>query len=147
MRPLTELDRLTTVVAAIENDCQICPVGSFKMTPEHQVRRNEAFRGLAGSDGLRLDNYLHFRNVQDEAKRAELDLPTAPFNSRFLESISDDQPQGAWALQLDERRNQVMVRSLQWPGYQFFHRLNSNSFGAVYIGDGLKNLEIHFIVQ
>ena len=63
MRPLTELDRLTTVVAAIENDCQICPVGSFKMTPEHQVRRNEAFRGLEGTDGLRLDNYLHFRNV------------------------------------------------------------------------------------
>ena len=40
-----------------------------------------------------------------------------------------------------------MVRSLQWPGYQFYHKLNSNKFGAVYIGDGLKNLEIHFIVQ
>ena len=48
---------------AIENDCQICPVGAFKMTPEHQVRRNEAFRGLALEDGLRLQNYLHFRNV------------------------------------------------------------------------------------
>lgn len=34
-RPLTELDRLTTVVHAIENDCQIAPLGSFKMTPEH----------------------------------------------------------------------------------------------------------------
>ena len=32
---LLELDRLTTVVRAIENDCQICPVGSYKMTPEH----------------------------------------------------------------------------------------------------------------
>lgn len=79
-RPLTELDRLTTVVHAIENDCQICPVGAFKMTPEHQVRRNEAFRGLNSEDGMRLENYLHFRNVQDAAKRADLDLPTAPFN-------------------------------------------------------------------
>ena len=34
-RPLTELDRLTTTVFAIENDCQVCPVGAFKMTPEH----------------------------------------------------------------------------------------------------------------
>ena len=40
-----------------------------------------------------------------------------------------------------------MVRSLQWPGYQFFHTLESSRFGAMYIGDGLKNLEIHFIVQ
>ena len=60
---LAELDRLTTVVHAIENDCQICPVGSFKMTPEHQVRRNEAFRGLEREGGMRLDSYLHFRNV------------------------------------------------------------------------------------
>ena len=84
----SELDRLTTVVHAIENDCQICPVGAFKMTPEHQVRRNEAFGGLSGESGMQLENYLHFRNVQDEQKRAELDLPTAPFNERFLESAA-----------------------------------------------------------
>jgi radial spoke head protein 9 len=49
-KDLTELDRLTFVIYAIENDCSIAPVGAFKMTPTHQVRRNEAFRGLAGVD-------------------------------------------------------------------------------------------------
>ena len=58
-----------------------------------------------------------------------------------------DQPRGAWSLQMDERRASSVVRSLAWPGYQFYHKLNSNRFGAVYIGDGLKNLELHFIVQ
>ena len=111
------------------------------------MRRNEAFRGLSQDEGLRLENYLHFRNVQDEAKRAELDLPTAPFNARFLESADLDQPRGCWSLQLDERRESVMVRSLQWTGYQFYHKLNTEKFGAIYVGDGLKNLEIHFIVQ
>lgn len=135
------------MVHAIENDCQIAPVGAFKMTPDHQVRRNEAFQGLSEQDGLRLDNFLHFRNVQDAQKRADLDLPTAPFNERFLESAAEDQPRGCWTLQRDERQEAVMVRSLLWPGYQFYHRLNSNKFGAVYVGDGLKNLEIHFIVQ
>lgn len=62
-RDLTELDRLTFVVYAIENDCQICPVGSFKMTSEHQVRRNEAFCGLAKDQAANLDCYAHFRNV------------------------------------------------------------------------------------
>ena len=41
-----ELDRLVYVVYAIENDCCIAPAGAYKMTPTHQVRRNEAFRGL-----------------------------------------------------------------------------------------------------
>jgi len=31
-RELIEVDRLIYVVLAIENDCQIAPVGSFKMT-------------------------------------------------------------------------------------------------------------------
>lgn len=67
------------------------------------MRRNEAFRGLNREDGPRLENYLHFRNVQDEDKRAELDLPTAPFNERFLESAAQDQPRGSWNVQMDER--------------------------------------------
>ena len=100
------------MVYAIENDCQICPVGSFRMTPEHQVRRNEAFKGLSQDEGLTLDNYLHFRNVQDERKKEELDLPSAPFNTRFLESAQLDQPKGCWTLQADERGERVMVRSL-----------------------------------
>lgn len=60
---LTELDRLATVVMAIENDCQICPVGSFRMTPEHQLRRVAAFAGLRGEVAEKLSSYMHFRNV------------------------------------------------------------------------------------
>jgi radial spoke head protein 9 len=42
-KDLNELDRLAFVVFAIENDCSIAPIGAFKMTPLHQVRRNEAY--------------------------------------------------------------------------------------------------------
>ena len=45
-RELIELDRLKYVVSAIENDCQIAPCGAFKMNAQHQVRRDEAFKGL-----------------------------------------------------------------------------------------------------
>jgi len=87
---LLEIDRLTFVVYAIENDCQICPVGSFKMTSEHQVTRNESFNGLCKSDAHVLDNYMHFRNVQTEDKKNALDDPAASFNTRFLESAACD---------------------------------------------------------
>jgi hypothetical protein len=68
-KDLTELDRLYCVVLAIENDCQIAPVGAFRMTPEHQVRRNETFRGLSSAESHDLKNYVHFRNVQQSSKK------------------------------------------------------------------------------
>jgi len=36
----------------------------------------------------------------------------------------------------------VLGRNLQWPGYYFYHLHGQNKFGAVYIGDGLKNMEL-----
>ena len=61
-RNLTELNRLAVVVHAIENDCHLCPLGSFKMTPRHELRRAEAFKGLDVKNGSNLMNYQHFRN-------------------------------------------------------------------------------------
>lgn len=95
---LTELDRLATVVLAIENDCQLCPLGAFKMTPEHQLRRDAAFRGLSGDAAQRMGSYMHFRNVQSADKKAALDKPEAPFAKDFLEPITGDLPRGCWNL-------------------------------------------------
>jgi radial spoke head protein 9 len=91
------------------------------MTPEHQVRRNESFQGLRGPDATELSNYLHFRNVQDGAKKADLDLPTAPFNPHFLEAVTEDKPKGCWNIVQCEKQATVVIRSLMWPGYQFYH--------------------------
>jgi len=60
---LKEVDRLHYHVLAIENDCHIIPQGSMKLTPAHEVERNEAFQGLAASQAFNLDCYSHFRNV------------------------------------------------------------------------------------
>ena len=65
-RSLIEEDRLLYTVLAIENDCQICPQGAFRLTEEHEVERNVSFRGLALDKCFQLSNYSHFRNVQDE---------------------------------------------------------------------------------
>lgn len=62
-RNLTEVNRLALVVNAIENDCHVCPTGAFKMTPQHELCRAEAFRGLSKTEACNLDCYQHFRNV------------------------------------------------------------------------------------
>jgi radial spoke head protein 9 len=43
----TELDRLAYVVRSIENDCSVLPVGAVKLTPTHELRYNDSFRGLS----------------------------------------------------------------------------------------------------
>lgn len=93
-----------------------------------------------------LCNYQHFRNVQAADKKALLDKSDAPFHKDILDPIDCDQPKGCWSLQMDERCCVALMRSLAWPGFQFFHKVNSKKFGNVYIGDGLKNQEVHFIV-
>lgn len=60
---LKEIDRIHYIVRAIENDCHVVPQGAFKLTPNHSVERNEAFRGLKGEEAFSLINYSHFRNV------------------------------------------------------------------------------------
>ena len=62
-RNFTELDRLQFTVLAIENDCHILPKGSVKLTELHEVRRNNAFRGLAEDAAFDIHSYSHFRNV------------------------------------------------------------------------------------
>lgn len=62
-RNFTELDRLQFTVAAIENDCHIMPKGAVKMTDQHEIRKNNAFRGLSIDDAVRVENYSHFRSV------------------------------------------------------------------------------------
>lgn len=109
------------------------------MTPRHELRRAEAFKGLSQAEAIHLTNYQHFRNVQSADKKSLLEQSDAPFHKDFLDSIAKDSPKGCWCLQLDDRGDTALIRSLSWPGFQFFHKLNSNKFGNVYIGDGLKN--------
>lgn len=44
----TEEDRLAYTVNAIEQECQLIPVGAFRMATCHELRYNEEFRGVRG---------------------------------------------------------------------------------------------------
>ena len=111
------------------------------------MRRNEAFSGLEQRDACKVECYLHFRNVQTEAKKKELEEPSAPFNPTFLEQANRDIPMGCWSSQVDATGNLAMLRSLKWIGYSFYHVSCTNKFGGFYLGDGLKNLELQFQIQ
>lgn len=142
----TELDRLAFVVRAIENDCQIVPLGSVKLTPKHEVRRNEAFRGLCKEKSQCLNSYVHFRSVQDGDKKNKNEMDDAIFQPDFLEAISADPIKGSWSVQADTTGAISIVRSLLWHGYVAFHKLGTQTYGGVYIGNGVKNADLPFML-
>jgi len=53
----TELDKLAYVVRGIENDCAVCPIGSYKLTPSHELQLNNNFYGLSVSQASSLAGY------------------------------------------------------------------------------------------
>jgi len=106
------------------------------MTPLHEVRRNEGFKGLRGAAAWSLDSYVHFRTVQTREKRDLIDRDEGIFNHTFLDSIASDSLKGSWTVQKDTTEGVAIIRSKLWPGYFAYHRLNSAIYGSLYIGNG-----------
>lgn len=64
-----EEDRLAYTVLAIEQECQLAPIGAFKMVTCHEIRYNEQYRPSAPKD-FNLNQFAHFRYPQSsEAKK------------------------------------------------------------------------------
>ena len=64
------MDRLAYIIRSIETECQLIPIGAYKLTPNHELRLNEAFVGLTLNEAADINNYQHFRNPISEDKKA-----------------------------------------------------------------------------
>jgi len=89
---------------------------------------------------------MHFR----EAKRLDLKtlLQRANMDKAidFMDSVEDDVPRGSWSLQFERGSGLLTLRSLQWPGYCFYHIPATQKYGSVYFGTGEKNQDLPFML-
>jgi len=77
------------------------------------------------------------------------------FNFNFLDSIDQDEIKSnlyyelkiidSWSVHLDSTKTIANVRSLLWPGYFAFHKANSKISAGVYIGFGIKNIDMAYM--
>lgn len=142
----TELDRLAFVVRKIDHDCALAPVGAFKLTPTHELRYNDSFKGLKIEEISTIVNYQHFRAPESQEKKDFIARDDALFHFNFLDPLEKDIPKGCWSIQSDASKTNVTVRSLVWPGFTGYHRANSNIFGNIYIGNGIRNCDLPFLL-
>ena len=144
---MTETDRLSFVVRAIDRECSVVPVGGFKMMPINELRRNDLFEGLNSEDLDKKEKYVHFRPVENQEKKDKIAMGKAVLDFEFLDSIADDPIKDSWSIHVDSTKTTSSIRSVVWPGYFAYCKANSDQFGGVYIGYGIKNVDIPFMQQ
>ena len=144
---MTETDRLSFVVRTIDHDTSVVPIGGYKMLPIGELRRNDLFEGLSSQDLDKSEKYVHLRPVENQEKKDKIEMGKAVFDFDFLDSINEDPIKGSWSIHVDEMKSVSTLRNLVWPGYFAYHKANTNEFGGVYIGYGIKNVDIPFMQQ
>lgn len=83
--------------------------------------------------------------MQNKAKLAALLEDGACFNRDFLDEASKSEHKGAWAVLRGGTKGEVaIVRNLLWPGYSAFHEMGTSKHGQIYMGEGLKNMQMCF---
>jgi len=145
-KAFTELGRLAYVIRAIDIECTALPVGALKLTPTHELRYNENFKGLSIIDASDIKNYQHFTNPMSKEKQEFIARGEAIFSLDFLDPIEKDYPKGCWSIHSDSSKTMVTVRNLSWPGYITYHRANSGISGYCYFGNGIKNVDLPFLL-
>ena len=143
---LTELDRLAFTVHCIDCECQIVPVGSYKRTPVGDIQKNEAFRGLKADCATELSSYMHFRKMQQKKKVEQTSRQDDVYVADFLDNAADVESKELWTIGRDVTQSTAVMRSRRWPGYYAFHRCNTPVFGGFYLGNGIKNCDLEFMV-
>ena len=123
------------------------PIGALKLTPAHELRYDDNYKGLTPAEGVSIDNWQHFRAPQTEEKQAVISNDDAIFLKKFLDDLSVDQPNGCWSLQADSSRHKVTLTSLKWPGFIGYHHCRSGVFGYAYFGSGVKNVDLPFMLS
>ena len=143
---LTELDRLAATVQEIDRSCSSVPRGALKYTPLHQVVTNEAFRGLTKDEAFKLEGWVHSRAVENQTQKDLIARHEAVYSDDFLDNVSEDKPRHCWSIIKDTTGTVATLRSQLWPGYFAYHRSNTPIYGSVYIGEGIKNIDLPFMI-
>ena len=125
------------------------PKGWLKYTPACKFEQNEAFCGLTKEEVFKFENWQFTRKAQG-AKKSEIEdifaRGEAIYNPNVLETVADEFPKKAWSIQKDTTGTVATLKSHLWPGLYAYHRCNTNISGFLYMGDGIRNDNLPFMV-
>jgi len=146
-----EETRLAAVVSVIDREAMIVPRGAYLRSPAGIVSRNASFAGLSECEVKNLENWLHFSGPVKLPSKSLLEKADLAAPIDFLTQASGDVPyKSSWSIQEENGPGvdvtQFKLRSLHWPGAEACHIPRSGQFARSYFGDGLKNINLPFML-
>lgn len=118
----------------------------MKFVPSGKVAMNEAFSGMAKDECLKLENWQFSRSPKDPEIQGVIAREEATFSSDVFDNVASEMPKNSWSLQTDVTGTVVTLKSHLWPGFYAYHRCNTSISGFVYMGDGIRNSDLPFMV-
>ncbi|XP_072218703.1 radial spoke head protein 9 homolog [Leuresthes tenuis] len=146
MIKVSEEKRLAVTVHHIDEEVTVVPRGAFIKNPHGLVQINRSFGGLSDSEARKLDNFMHFSEPKNEKRKSIHEMGECSPAIDFLDVLSDDIPKGSWSLQFECTSKVCVLRSLLWLGLTFYHMPMTPQHGYIYIGDGMKNVNLPFML-
>lgn len=86
------------------------------------------------------------RQVENKEQIELIQRLEAVYTDNFLDPVASDKPNQCWSIISDATNSVATLRSQLWPGYYGYHRCNTHIYGSVYIGDGIKNIDLPFML-
>ncbi|CAG9472228.1 conserved Plasmodium protein, unknown function [Plasmodium vivax] len=141
---ITELERLSYVVRKIDEEAFIVPYNSVKITNNLEMK-NANFSGLNMMEALKLTSWVHFRYPKNLTYDKIKNYNTF-FLNNFLDSIKSDVPASMWHVKVNKQLSKISIMNCLYPGYVFYHLLNTPFYASVYIGNGIPNYDLPFLL-
>lgn len=125
---VTEVQRLRCIIDSVNSATAVQPKGYFIANAHNQVVPNRLFSGLEYPD--KLESYVHRSAALEEGKGG---------------GLAGD-VRGSWSLHYDSFKGVAVLRSLLFPGYCFYYSSHDLTWGSLYVGDGLQNNDLVFML-
>ena len=93
-----------------------------------------------------LDCWQFTRDPCDPEIKGLIDRDEAVFNDNCLDCVAKDFPKCSWSIQTDVTGTVATLKSQLWPGLYAYHRCNTSIHGYFYMGDGIRNGNLPFMV-
>jgi radial spoke head protein 9 len=86
------------------------------------------------------------RDPKEQAIKDMIARGEAVYNPDCLDCVANDLPKNCWSIQEDVTGTVAFLKSNMWPGLFSYHKCNTNVSGFVYMGDGIRNVDLPFML-
>ena len=141
---LREIHRVAYLVQTITREALLVPEGAFSLNYAESLVPTPNFVCPWKELGD-LKTFCRFFKPSDENVLKFMALTSKGEKCQFLEKAENCESQ--FTILKDAMGLNFWVKSMVWPGFVNYYRANSDVFGHVYFGNGLKTWDLHFTLN